>query len=84
MSQNYTSYFQIGSTLCLRSTLRKYNVGGYASGTGTVVHLWLCLCLVDYICGFRKDMQIIEYTKDKRIYQNNHMRGTHMRPTHMN
>ena len=41
MSQKYTSYFHIGSTLCLRTTLRKYNVGGYASGTDFVIHLRL-------------------------------------------
>ena len=28
MSQKYNSYVQIGSTLCLRNTLRKYNTGG--------------------------------------------------------
>ena len=72
MSQKYIFYFRIGSKLCLRTSLKKYNVGGYASGTDIVVHLWLFLCLIDYICGFRKDMQIIEYTKDKRIYQNNY------------
>ena len=30
MSQKYTSYFHIVSTLCMRTTIRKYNTGGYA------------------------------------------------------
>ena len=30
MPQKYTSYVHIGSTLRLRTTLRKYNAGGYA------------------------------------------------------
>ena len=39
MSQNDTSYFHIGSTLCLRNNIREYNVGGYASGTDIVMNL---------------------------------------------
>ena len=30
MSQKYTSYVHIVSTMCLITTLRKYNAGGYA------------------------------------------------------
>ena len=56
MSQNDTSYLHIGSTLCLRTTLRKYNVGGYASGTDIAIHLRLFV-LICYICGFRKYRQ---------------------------
>ena len=41
MSQKDTSYFHIGSTLCLRTTLRKYNAGGYISGTYIAMHLRL-------------------------------------------
>ena len=39
VSQKYTSYVHIGSTLCLRTTLRKYNAGGYASGTDIEMYL---------------------------------------------
>ena len=38
ISQKDTSYFHIGSTLCLRTILR-YNVGGYAPGTYITMHL---------------------------------------------
>ena len=34
--------------------------------------IWVSLCLIAYICGFRKDRQMIEYTKDQWIYQNHH------------
>ena len=27
------------------------------------------MCLIAFICGFRNDMKIIKYTKDKWIYQ---------------
>ena len=39
MSQKDTSYVHIVSTLCLRTTLKKYNTGGYASGTDIVMPL---------------------------------------------
>ena len=58
MSQKDTSYFHIGSTLFLRTTLRKYNAGGYVSGTGIVMHL-KPFVLIAYICSFIKDMQMI-------------------------
>ena len=41
MSKNDTYYVHIVSTLCLITTLRKYNVGGYASGTDISMHLRL-------------------------------------------
>ena len=41
MSQNDKYYFHIGSTLCLRTTLRYYNVGGYPSDTDIVMNLRL-------------------------------------------
>ena len=68
ISHKYTSYVHIGSTLYLRTTLRKYNPGEYASGTDIAMHLRPFL-LIAYIFGFRKDRQIIEYTKDKWIDQ---------------
>ena len=71
MSQKDTSYVHIGSTLCLRNTLRKYNVGEYASGTDIKMHLSLFL-LIAYICGFKNYRQMIEYTKDKLIDQKHH------------
>ena len=71
MPQNYTSYVHIESMLCLRNTLRKYNAGGDASCTDIAMHL-RPFVLIAYICGFRKDSQMIEYTKyqwiDKKRY----------------
>ena len=58
MSQKDTSYVHIVSTLCLRSTLRKYNTGGYASGTDILMHL-RPFVFIDYICGFIKDRLMI-------------------------
>ena len=58
ISQKYTSYVHNISTLCLRTTLRKYNVGGYSSGTDITMNL-RPFVLIYYICGFRKDRQII-------------------------
>ena len=69
--QKDTSYVHIGSTLCLRTTLRKYSKDGYPSGTDIAMHL-SPFVFIAYICGFRKDMQIIQYTKYKWIYQQNH------------
>ena len=54
--------------LCLRTTIRKYNTGGYTPGTDIAMHL-RPFVLIDQICGFRKDRQMIEYTKDQRIAQ---------------
>ena len=71
ISQKYTSYVHIGSRLCLRTTLRKYNAGGYASGTDIMMH-FRPFVLMAHICGFRKDRQMIEYTKDKCIDQKHH------------
>ena len=71
MSQNDTSYIHIGSTLCLRTTIRKYNESGYVSGTYIAIHLRLFV-LIAYIFGFGKDRQIIEYTKYQWIDQNHH------------
>ena len=71
MSQKDTSYVHIVSTLCLRTTLRKYNAGGYVSCTDIAMHL-RPFVLIDYICGFRKDGKIIEYTKDQWIDQKYH------------
>ena len=39
--------------LCLRTTLRKYNVGGYSSGTYIVMYL-RPFVLIAYICGYTK------------------------------
>ena len=58
MSQRDTSYAHIGSTMCLRTTTRKYSVGGYASVNDIAIHLSLFV-LIAYICGFRKDRQMI-------------------------
>ena len=71
MSQIYTSYVQMISTPCLRTTLSKYNAGGYALGTDIVMYL-RPFVLIDSIFGFRKYRQIIEYTKYEWIYQNDH------------
>ena len=57
--------------LCLRTALRKYNVGGYASGTDIEIHL-RPFVLIAYIFDFRKDRQMVEYNKDQWIDQNNH------------
>ena len=57
--------------LCLRNTLRKYNAGGYASGTYIAMHL-RPFFKIAYICGFRKDRKIIYYTKDQCIDKNHH------------
>ena len=46
-------------------------MGVHASGTDTVMYLRLFV-LITYICGFRKDRQMIEYTKDQQIDQNHH------------
>ena len=62
MSKKDTSYVHIVSTLCLRTTLKKYNAGGYASVTDIVMPLRPCV-LISYICGFVKDRKMIEYTK---------------------
>ena len=51
MSQKNTSYIHIGLTLCLRTTARKYNAVGYASGTDISMHLRPFM-LIYYICGF--------------------------------
>ena len=71
ISQKYTSYVHIGSTLCLRNTIRKYNAGGYASGTDIMMNLRRFL-LIAYICGFRKYRHMIEYTKYQCIDQKHH------------
>ena len=68
MSQKYTSYVHIGSTLCLKTTLREYNAVGYTPGTDIAMNL-RPFVLIAYICGFRKDIQVIEYTKDQWIDQ---------------
>ena len=39
MSQEDISYVHVGLTLCPRTTLIKYNTGGYASGTDITMHL---------------------------------------------
>ena len=54
MPQKHTSYVHIGSMLCLRTTLRKYNTGGYALGTDIVMNLRPSVLLA-YIYGFRTD-----------------------------
>ena len=41
ISQNDTYYLQILSPLCLRPTIRKYDVGGYVSGTDIGMNLSL-------------------------------------------
>ena len=66
-----TAYVHIGSTMCLRTTLSKYNAGEYASGDDIAMHL-RSFELIAYICGFKKDRQMIEYTKNQWIYQNHH------------
>ena len=71
MSQRYASYLHIVSDLFLRTTPRKYNTGGYTSGTDIAMNLRQFL-LIAYICGFRKYMQMLEYTKYKWIDQKHH------------
>ena len=71
MSQKYTSYVHIGSMLCLITTIRKDNVGGYTPVTDNVMNL-RTFVLIAYICGFKKDRQMIEYTKDQWIDKKNH------------
>ena len=51
--------------------MSKYNACGYASGTDIEIHL-RPFVLIAYIYGFRKDRQIIEYTKYQWIYQKHH------------
>ena len=68
MSQKDTSYVHIGSVLCTITTLKKYNVGGYASGNDIAIYL-RPFVFIAYICGFRKDTQEIEYAKDQCIDQ---------------
>ena len=58
MSQKDTSYVHIGSTMCLRNTPRKYNAGGYTSGTDIAMHLRPFLYST-CICSFIKDRQMI-------------------------
>ena len=58
ISQKNTSYVHTGSTLYMITTLREYNAGGYVSGTDIEMHL-RPFVLIYYICGFRKDRQII-------------------------
>ena len=69
MSKNYTSNVHIGSTLCQRTTRRKYYTGGYASGTDIVMYLRPFL-LISYIFSFRKDRTMIEHKKIQWIDQN--------------
>ena len=57
--------------MCLITTLRKYNAGGYTSGTDSAMYLRLFV-LIDYICGFRKDRQMIECTKYQWIDKKHH------------
>ena len=64
MPQIDTSYVHIGSTLCLKTAIIKYNTGGYASGTDILIHLRPFL-FIAYICGFKKCRQMIKYTKYK-------------------
>ena len=64
MPQNYNSYVHIGSTLSIRTNPRNYYAVGYASVTNIAMHLRLFV-LIAFICGFRKDSKIIEYTKDQ-------------------
>ena len=71
MSQKDTSCVHIGSTLCLKTTPIKYNVGGYASGIDIAMYLRMFV-LISYTCGFRKYIQMIEHTKDQYIGQNRH------------
>ena len=71
MSQKDTSCVHIGSTLCLKTTPIKYNVGGYASGIDISLYLRLFV-LISYICGFRKYSQMIEHTKYQQIDQKYH------------
>ena len=71
ISQRDNYYVHIGSTLCLRNTLRKYNTGVYASGTNMEMNLRLFV-FITYICGFRNDRQMIEYNKDKWIDKKDH------------
>ena len=71
MSQKDTSYVHVGSALCLRTTPRKYNAGGYTSVTNVAIYL-RPFVLISYSCGFRKYRQMIEHTKDQYIGQNRH------------
>ena len=59
------------STLYLITNVRKYNTGGYVSGTDIAMYL-RPFVLITYICGFRKDRKMIEYTKYQWIYQKHH------------
>ena len=71
MSQKDTTYVHIGSTLCLRTDLRKYDLGGYASDTDIVIHL-RPFVLIAYSYGLKKDRQMIEYTKYQWVDQKHH------------
>ena len=71
MSQKDTSYVHTGSTLCMRTNIRKYNAGGYASGTDIAMHL-MTFVLIDYICGFITYSKKVEYTKDQWIDKKHH------------
>ena len=49
MSQKYTSYVHIGSSMYMQTTLREYNAVGYVSGTHVTMHLRPFLLLVTFV-----------------------------------
>ena len=71
MTQKDNYYVKIGSTMCLRTTLRKYNVGWYASGTDIAMHLRLFI-LITHIFGSKRDRQMVEYTIYQQVGHEHH------------
>jgi hypothetical protein len=63
MSHKDKNHVEIGSTMCIRTTVRKYNSGAYSS---IPIHL-RPFALIAYICGFGKDKHLMEYVKNKWI-----------------
>ncbi len=56
------SYVDIGSTMCIRTTLWKFNAGGYSSDSSIKIQMHPFV-LISFICGFRKNRQRMEYIK---------------------
>ena len=64
MSKKDRSYVEIGSSMCIRTTLQKYNAGGYSSDSTINIHMRPYV-LIAYICGFRKDRERMEFIKNR-------------------
>ncbi len=56
--------------MCIRTTLRKYNAGGYSSESSIDIQM-RPFVLIAYICGFRKDKLLMEYIKNEWMNERN-------------